>query len=140
LWLCEGELKSDFCSERLGAVIVSIPGVDLWARALPDLQTLLPLPGRVVVAMDADWRKKPTVLRAMWHLAIAAQALGYEVEVALWDETNKGLDDLLKNGKWPERQPTSAIPTPPWKPKTSSIPLADGLAMKIQAETLEDGR
>src|SRR5205823_5320190 len=51
LWVTEGELKADYASERLGAVVLSIPGVDLWARALPDIQTLLPTPGRVVVAM-----------------------------------------------------------------------------------------
>ncbi|MGH7171502.1 MAG: toprim domain-containing protein [Gemmataceae bacterium] len=83
VWITEGEIKADLSAERLGAVVVSIPGVDLWSRALPDLAELLPNGGRIVVALDADWRDKPRVHLALSGLLLACTSLGYETGVAL---------------------------------------------------------
>jgi hypothetical protein len=121
VWVTEGEIKADLAAERLGAVVLSVPGVDLWQRALPDLAELLPGGGRVVVALDADWRDKPPVHRAVWSLLLACGAIGYDAEVALWDLNHgKGLDDLLTAGRNPALHPPTDIPPPAWGLKVSS--------------------
>ena len=33
VWIVEGELKADLSSERLWAVVLSIPGVSVWRKA-----------------------------------------------------------------------------------------------------------
>jgi hypothetical protein len=86
---------------------------------------LLPAGGRVVVALDADWREKPQVHAALWGLAQACTALGYETKVALWDSAWKGLDDSLVGGHRPELHPLEKIPEPEWRLKVSSQILAD---------------
>jgi hypothetical protein len=120
IWVVEGEIKADLSAERLGAVVVSIPGVSLWSRAMPDLAELLPQGGRVVVALDADWRENRHVHDAIRGLLLACEALGYDVGVALWDVSCKGLDDLLIAGRQPEIRPPTDIPAPPWELKWSS--------------------
>jgi hypothetical protein len=126
VWITEGEIKADLSAERLGAVVVSIPGVELWSRALPDLEELLPHGGRVVVALDADWREKPRVHNAFFNILLACTTLGYETEAALWDvRSGKGLDDLLINGDRPEIHPAAAIPAPRWEMKLTSQMLSE---------------
>src|SRR5262249_36114584 len=125
LWIVEGEIKADLSAERLRAVVVSIPGVSLWARALQDLAILSPRGRRIVVAMDADWQRNPQVHQAIWCLARCGESLGYRVEIALWNLTHKGLDDLLTAGLRPERKPPTAILAPTWTPRVSSRILAD---------------
>jgi hypothetical protein len=124
IWVVEGELKADLAAERLGAVVVSVPGVDTWSLALPVLAELLPHGGRVIVAMDADWREKPAVHGALWSLALACSALGYSTEVALWELTHKGLDDLLVAGQNPTLKSPAEISKPAWTLKVSSRVLA----------------
>jgi hypothetical protein len=126
LWITEGEYKSDLSSERLGAVVVSIPGVGSWARALPDVAALLPSGGRVVLALDLEWETNAAVHAAFWGLRQACESLGYEVGVATWTDTTKKLDDLLVAGGCPEIQPATAIPEPTWVLKLSSRILSDG--------------
>jgi hypothetical protein len=124
-WITEGEIKSDLSAERLGAVVLSFPGVDLWPLALSDLAELLPGGGRVVVALDADWRDNPAVHAALHALLLACPALGYRVDVALWDPARKGLDDLLTAGLRPELHTLAAVPAPPWRLKWSSKVLTE---------------
>jgi hypothetical protein len=122
VWIVEGEIKADLAAERLGAVVVSIPGVSAWWSVLADLSELLPATGQVVVALDSDWRDKPPVHHAMWNLATCCRALGYRVEVAQWSVSHKGLDDLLTAGLQPCRR--QEIPLPEWSLKLSSCILA----------------
>jgi hypothetical protein len=124
VWATEGEIKSDIAAQRLGVVVVSVPGVASWAAALPDIAELLPGGGRVVVAFDADWPEKPQVHRATWSLALACGALGYEVEVATWESTHKGLDDALVAGARIDRGPPGTIPPPAWTHRLRSAALA----------------
>lgn len=127
-WVTEGELKADFAAEVLAIAVVSIPGVASWARAIPDVTSLLPQGGRVVIAMDADWRVNAQVHAAVWGLIQVSGALGFEVGVALWDGEAKGLDDLLRTGRTPEILPPTALPEPPWSAKmkvSSRILLGD---------------
>jgi hypothetical protein len=125
VWIVEGEIKADLSAERLGAVVLSIPGVSLWARALPVLAELLPAGGSVVVAIDADWRDKAQVHDALWCLARACPVFGYAVEVALWEPMHKGLDDFLTAGQRPTLSQPATVPAPAWVPKISSRILAD---------------
>jgi hypothetical protein len=133
IWITEGEIKADLAAERLGAVVVSIPGVSLWSRALPELAELLPGGGQVVIALDADWAQKPAVHQALWELSLATQALGYQTEVALWEAIHKGLDDLVTANLRPRRTAPAAIPPPAWKGKITARMLARGLAREPAA-------
>ena len=137
VWITEGIFKADLAAERLGANVVSIPGVGCWRQAMPDLAELLPHGGDVVVAMDSDWRENAAVHEAAWCLAQVCAAIGYGVEVALWEPTHKGLDDLLTAGMRPRRTGPAAVPAPAWVPKVSSRRLAEITATAgMAAETV----
>jgi hypothetical protein len=141
VWIVEGEIKANISSARLGAVVISIPGVDSWARALPDALELLPADGHVVVALDADWRGKPPVHLAAWSLALALQTLHFCTEVALWNVTHKGLDDLLTAGQMPSlHKLEDALPAPVWSPKISSRLMADAPSRTAARPLLPAGR
>jgi hypothetical protein len=141
VWVTEGELKANIAAARLGAAVVSIPGVSSWPLALPDILELLPGGGRVVVAMDADWRGKPSVHKTAWCLSRACAALGYAVEVALWPATHKGLDDLLVAGLSPQLTAPADLPEPAWEAKVSSVLLAESPApLAVTAISLTDMR
>jgi hypothetical protein len=140
VWVTEGEVKADIAAERLGAVVISVPGVDCWPSALPDLEELLPGGGTVVLALDADWPEKPSVGSALWHLALACRALAYGTEVATWNVKYKGLDDLLAAGLEPQRLNPSAIPAPRWETKASSRIAAELPANPTQTMTLAEMR
>jgi hypothetical protein len=140
VWITEGELKADLAAERLGAVVVSVPGVDCWPSALPDLEELVPGGGTVVLALDADWSDNLSVGNALWHLALACRALGYGTEVATWNVKYKGLDDLLVAGLAPQRLNPSAIPAPRWETKTSSRIAAELPANPSRTMTLAEVR
>jgi hypothetical protein len=124
IWITEGELKADLASQRLGAVVVSMPGVSIWAVVLADLVELLPTGGRVVVALDTDWRQRNAVHAAIWNTCLACQALGYEVRIAQWDQRHKGLDDLLTAGLHPRLTDVSEVPPISWPLKVSARRLA----------------
>jgi hypothetical protein len=141
LWLTEGELKAALAAFRLGITVLSIPGVGSWAKALPDVVELLPAGGRVVVALDSDWRSKPDVHRAAWNLALACEAIGYLVEVATWPERFKGLDDaLMGDARLERRPPRQAIPEPPWPYRLGSASLATDPRKAAAPMTLSEGR
>jgi hypothetical protein len=140
VWIVEGEIKANISAPRLGAVVVSIPGVDTWTQALPDLAELLPDCGRVVVALDSDWRDKLAVHQAAWNLVMALETLGYNTEVALWACTTKGLDDLLVSKGFPELHPASALPEPTWPAKVSSRRMADAPERKLTVLPILEAR
>jgi hypothetical protein len=129
LWIVEGEIKADLASGHLGAVVLSVPGVTLWTRALADLEQLVAGRGKIIVALDADWRDKLPVREATWGLCQSCLAMGYEVSVAQWDPQWKGLDDLLVAGQWPELIPPTQFLAPSWPFKVSSRILA-GVPMR----------
>ncbi len=120
IWVTEGEIKSEIAADRLGAKIISIPGVGIWPKALADVAELLPDGGRVVVAMDADWATNPAVLSAVWGLVRASRALGYRAEVASWANPFKGLDDALAGGVRPKVSTPDGLPDLDWKLKWQS--------------------
>lgn len=98
IWLTEGELKADIASERLGAVVVSIPGVAAWRKALAVLRRLVEPGGAVVVAFDADARTNAAVAEHEADLILALDKAGYQVHRAVWRGAHKGVDDALVAG------------------------------------------
>lgn len=101
VFLTEGELKADVAAALTGRLLLSVPGVGLWRPALPALRELEAQ--RIILAFDADARRKRCVGRALLQTAEALQAEGLEVELALWDESDgNGLDDLLAARKRPQ--------------------------------------
>jgi len=101
--LTEGELKSDISTVLSGILTISIPGVAMWRRALPVLQSFQSK--RVLLAFDADWRSNPHVAQALGQTAFALVQAGYEVQVEDWEPTQgKGIDDLLVAGHTPMLQ------------------------------------
>lgn len=98
--LTEGELKADIAIALSGILTVSIPGVAMWRRALPVLQTLQGT--QILLAFDSDWRTNPRVAQALGQAAYALVKAGYEVKVEDWDASEgKGIDDLLAAGHRP---------------------------------------
>jgi hypothetical protein len=61
--LTEGELKADVTTALSGILTIAMPGVSMWSKTLPVLQSLRPQ--RVLLAFDADWRTTPR-WRARW--------------------------------------------------------------------------
>lgn len=101
--LSEGELKSDIATVRSAILTISIPGVAMWRKALPVLQSLQA--SQVLLAFDADWRTNPHVAQSLGQVAIALVKDGYEVQVEDWEPTQgKGIDDLLAAGHTPVLQ------------------------------------
>jgi hypothetical protein len=93
----EGELKADVATVLSGMLTISVPGVALWRKALPVLQSMAP--EQVLLAFDADWRSNAHVAQALGHAAQALVQAGYTVEVEDWNpELGKGIDDLLAGG------------------------------------------
>lgn len=90
----EGELKADVATARSGLYTVGIAGVNNWWRVFDTLQTL----GAKEVLVSFDWRdvrlKKPVAEQTLGFVR-ALQEKGYRVGVECWEETFKGIDDVL---------------------------------------------
>jgi len=101
VFITEGTIKAQMAAWRLGAIVISSPGVACWnAAGIVETAVKLAKPGgSVVVAYDADKMRKSAVAQAEASLCRALEAAGLSVRVARWDaETGKGLDDLLVAG------------------------------------------
>jgi hypothetical protein len=98
--LSEGELKSDIATVLSGILTMSIPGVAMWRKVLPVLQSFQA--PQVLLAFDADWRTNPHVAHALGQAAFALVKAGYAVQVEDWDPgLGKGIDNLLAAGHTP---------------------------------------
>ena len=103
VWLTEGPLKADIASERLGEVVLALPGVQADKHLSKTLQRLQERGeiSELIVALDSDWHEKPAVASARFKIAEAAARQGIPVWMADWDLKFKGLDDLLLAGGQP---------------------------------------
>jgi hypothetical protein len=107
----EGELKADFIQQATEMNTLSLPGVGAYKQVVPALKALERVTnegglgtaiGTVVVALDADSRRKKTVALCLQQLVTCLKEAGYEVELETWNEgIGKGLDDLLLAGGEP---------------------------------------
>jgi hypothetical protein len=96
----EGELKAAVATACTRILTISIPGVSSWRKAIPVLRELGAK--RVLLALDADARRKRLVAAALRDLAAALVEAGLELAVETWDEEDgKGIDDLLVAGQQP---------------------------------------
>lgn len=104
--LTEGEKKADYATRKTGVWTWSFPGVDHWPLAVPVLNAL----GikQVVLAFDADFRTNAAVVRQLHLCAKRLAEAGFSVEVEVWDEKYKGIDDLLAAGISPAVVPDDA--------------------------------
>jgi hypothetical protein len=120
IWITEGIFNGDYAADALGAVVVSVLGVNQFRRSEVDrLCRALTGPNGdgVVLAYDADKREKPQVAAAESELIELLSLAGLPVEKADWDESaGKGLDDLLRGGGKPMVEPAD-----PDTPKRSLI-------------------
>lgn len=95
IWITEGGLKAGVAAEKLGAVVIGLPGVGSQGDVLSYLGDVR----HVVVSFDADFRTNTTVNKALLNLLATLDKAGLNVEVAVWELTaGKGIDDLLAAG------------------------------------------
>ena len=109
IWLTEGELKADIASERLGAIVVSVPGVGSWRLALAVILELAEAGAEVVVAFDSDARTNMHVGACERELVAALHEAGREVYRADWPGEFNGLDDALADGAEVTVRPVSVV-------------------------------
>jgi Domain of unknown function (DUF3854) len=98
--LTEGVLKADIATTLSGLHAIGLPGVSMWASALPFLKTL---PHPVIrLAFDMDASRNLQVAMALRQTARRLRAEGMAVQLEVWDEADgKGIDDLLAAGQTP---------------------------------------
>lgn len=102
IWVTEGPLKADVAAQRLGEVVVAVPGINTWRGSgiVKDLRTVGVR--EVVLAYDADLQTNPYVLKAAFELCRALRSTGLRAWVATWSlAAGKGIDDLLLGGGEP---------------------------------------
>jgi hypothetical protein len=98
--LTEGFLKADIATALSGLHTIGLPGVSMWAAALPFLRTLQKPVIRVAFDMDAS--RNLQVAGALRQAVRRLSGEGFPVEIDLWDEADgKGIDDLLAAGHTP---------------------------------------
>jgi hypothetical protein len=95
LFITEGELKADIASDRLGAVVVSVPGVGSWRKGVNVVREMAPPGGEVVVAFDMDARMNRHVAAHERELVASLHDEGFAVLNASWPLGFKGIDDAL---------------------------------------------
>lgn len=93
VWITEGEIKANIAAEHLGTRVISVPGVSSWKKIMS-----YPFPRTAVISFDQEYRTNNGVAKYARCIADALIEKGYDVFAALWDETYKGIDDLLVAG------------------------------------------
>lgn len=104
IWVTEGEIKANISADKLGAVVLGLPGSNVGHGAVVEIVKALSQDkvASVVVALDADWRTNKDVKRSRKSLIEACKRAGFQVQVADWQaDKAKGLDDLLVAGHQP---------------------------------------
>jgi hypothetical protein len=98
--LTEGFLKADVATTLSGLHTIGLPGVSMWAAALPFLRTLKKPVIRLAFDMDAS--RNLQVAGALRQTVRKLSGEGFPVEIEMWDEADgKGIDDLLAAGHTP---------------------------------------
>lgn len=101
--ITEGVLKADRIAAELaragvGVLVIGVPHVGAWRLALPILEHAK-VEG-VLLAYDADVRRKAMVAAGLTNLACAVAERGLGVALVVWPESSgKGLDDVIHAGK-----------------------------------------
>jgi hypothetical protein len=96
IYLTEGALKADISSVLLKKQVISLPGVTMWRLFHQELDELK---GKTVrIANDRDLEDKFQVARPTAYLLRLLIQQETNVELVVWDNDFKGLDDALKSG------------------------------------------
>jgi hypothetical protein len=120
--VCEGEIKGNITADRVGCVVLSVPGVASIGGVLPVLAEL----GveDVTIAYDADAATNPQVAHHETRLAHLLIDAGYRVDRWEWRiEDGKGIDDLLVAGRLPFAASHPALRQPRRIAETTPPPL-----------------
>jgi Domain of unknown function (DUF3854) len=107
LRVTEGFLKADLATVLSGILTIGVPGVGQWRAVLHALELLRP--DTILLAWDADWRSNCQVAKTLGDAVLELNRLGYDVRMESWQPgLGKGIDDLLRAGHQPQRQPWTA--------------------------------
>ena len=125
VWITEGALKANIAADKLGNIVIGIPGVANW-RASDVIEILKELsPSMIIISYDADSSINPIVKTHQENLALACKEAGYKVQIATWPiDLGKGIDDLLVKGHKPEIKE--------WVEETQKISIEDSLDSDIE--------
>jgi hypothetical protein len=96
IWITEGPLKADIISLKLNRIVIAIPGVAAWEKAIPIVWQLKV--GSIIVALDMDKLTNQAVMNYQNLLINRLLRMGIKVFEASWNSNFKGLDDLLAIG------------------------------------------
>ncbi len=92
----EGALKSDIVAHILGQPVIAAAGVNNFGATFGDsLREKFPHIKTATIAFDSDFKTKAPVRSAMDSLRTQLRRAGFRVNVALWPDKWKGLDDYL---------------------------------------------
>ena len=98
--ITEGEIKADLATARSGTLTLSFPGISNWNLIVADLERINPK--RILVALDADYRKNRSVAEALRNIVLELRGRKYEVIVEDFEldikRNIKGIDDALAAG------------------------------------------
>lgn len=98
IWITEGPLKADVASHFLGTVVLGVPGVTAWRKALPIVQALGAARVMLAFDQDADESTRAAVQRQVEALRAALAERGVGAKTVSW-ASGKGIDDALLSGE-----------------------------------------
>ncbi|MBA7626883.1 hypothetical protein ES703_34341 [subsurface metagenome] len=96
VFVTEGPLKADIAAYCLGCVVLGLPGVSTYRKAIDILAKLLPR--HVVMSYDNDKRENPQVRYYSNQLEKELVKCRFNVYEACWSSAYKGIDDYLASG------------------------------------------
>jgi hypothetical protein len=134
VFVTEGVLKADIIAYYTGAVVIGIPGVAMWKKAIAVLAELLPL--NVILAFDSDRHSNEVVELHYNAFREGILANHFNAYIALWDTSYKGMDDWLcaTGGKAQLRLQTLYKATLERPKRASTISYKDALAKSNKTE------
>lgn len=102
-WISEGGLKTDIATDciksikNIDTVFVALPGVGAWRLALPVLKRMGVK--TVNMAFDKDALTNIHVKKHLYECVKQLNTEGYQVNMVMWNEEPKGIDDQLIQNK-----------------------------------------
>ena len=96
IYLTEGALKADIASALSGKPFIALIGVNNSSQLKKELEILKANGTKMVkVAVDMDYRDKPTVRNALDKIMNIISDAGLDSVMLTWPEEYKGIDDFL---------------------------------------------
>ena len=96
VYLTEGALKADVAAALSRKPFIALVGVNNTSQLAKELQYLKSAGTNMIkVAVDMDYREKPTVSRALQNIMNIISEAGIQSTMLTWDPEYKGIDDFL---------------------------------------------